>query len=133
MSFKAEGNTFVASVPKELEVDLKEVIDLAQKDPSNPLHYSLVFVQKQEELDAWIDTICPLMEGDAQVWFAYPKKSSKNYKSEITRDSGWAKIGDYRMEPVKQVAVNEDWSALRFRKLDYIKKLTRRDSMRLSK
>ena len=133
MSFKGEGNTFVASVPKELEADLKEVIDQAQKDPSSPLYYSLIFVQKQEELNSWIDTICPLTEGDAQVWFAYPKKSSKNYESEITRDSGWAKIGDYRMEPVKQVAVNEDWSALRFRKLDYIKKLSRRDSMRLSK
>lgn len=36
-------------------------------------------------------------------------------------------------EPVRQIALNEDCSALRFRKLAYIKTLSRRESMRLTK
>jgi hypothetical protein len=58
------------------------------------------------------------------VWFAYPKQSSKKYVSEIDRDHGWAKLGAAGFEPVRMVAIDEDWSAVRFRRVDYIKTLS---------
>jgi hypothetical protein len=41
-------------------------------------------------------------------------------------------MGRYSLEPVRQVAIDEDWSALRFRKVGYIKNITRRESFALS-
>mgnify|MGYP005835701873 CR=1 FL=1 len=35
------------------------------------------------------------------------------------------------MEPVRQVAIDEDWSALRFRRVEYIKTMTRSFAMTL--
>jgi hypothetical protein len=32
-------------------------------------------------------------KSDAVVWFAYPKRSSKKYKSGINRDNGWQILG----------------------------------------
>src|SRR5713101_8045074 len=32
-----------------------------------------------------------LAQGDAVVWFAYPKGTSKRYKCEINRDTGWTR------------------------------------------
>ena len=45
-----------------------------------------------------------------------PKGTSKRYKSEIHRDTGWQAIGQAGFEPVRAVAIDEDWSALRFRR-----------------
>jgi hypothetical protein len=56
----------------------------------------------------------------------YPKGTSKTYQSDFNRDTGWEIMGRYDMEAIRQVAIDEDWSAIRFRKADYIKSLTRK-------
>ena len=68
----------------------------------------------------------------AVLWFAYPKKSSKLYRSDINRDAGWDVLGKFGFEPVRQIALNEHWSALRFRVVAEIKNLTRRTFMAIS-
>jgi len=59
------------------------------------------------------------------LWFAYPKGSSKRYKCEFNRDNGWAVLGSLGFEGVRMVAIDEDWSALRFRRVEYVKNMTR--------
>ena len=56
---------------------------------------------------------------------AYPKSTSKKYKCEFNRDSGWPVLGAAGFEPVRMVAIDEDWSALRFRRVEHIKKMAR--------
>jgi len=66
-------------------------------------------------------------------WWAYPKKSSRKYKVDIDRDNGWQVLGDLGYEPVRMVAIDEDWSAVRFRKASLIKNMKRDESWRMSK
>ncbi len=63
--------------------------------------------------------------GDAVVWFAYPKGTSKRSPCEFNRDTGWAALGRSGFEPVRQVAIDEDGSALRFRRVEFVKTMTR--------
>jgi hypothetical protein len=94
--------------------------------------FSLAFVTKQKEVDAWAKAIGRKATGDAIVWLAYPKKSSKTYTSEIGRDTGWPSMGAAGFEPVRMVAIDEDWSALRFRRAEFIKTMTRPPEHRFS-
>ena len=71
-------------------------------------------------------------EGDAIVWFAYPKGTSKKYKSQIDRDHGWDVLGDEGFEPVRMMAIDEDWSAKRYRRVGFIKNMTRPETYRLT-
>ena len=87
--------------------------------------FFLAFVTKQQEVDTWTEKIVPLLAKDGLLWFAYPKGTSKKYKCEFNRDSGWARLGKHNFEPVRMVAIDEDWSALRFRHVDNIKTMTR--------
>lgn len=66
---------------------------------------------------------------DPVLWFAYPKKSSKRYKTELSRDHGWEPMGAIGLEPVRQVALDDDWSALRFRPVKNIKSMTRSSAL----
>lgn len=65
--------------------------------------------------------------------YFYEKKSSltieygtsKNYKCGFNRDTGWDGLGIYNLKPVRQVAIDNDWSAIRFRRVGFIKTITR--------
>ena len=94
--------------------------------------FLLIFVLTEDQIRETIQLVYPHFEGDATIWFAYPKKTSKKYSCSFNRDTGWAVLGKYNLEPVRMVAIDQDWSALRFRKVEFIKKLTRNESMFLS-
>ena len=67
------------------------------------------------------------------MWYCYPKKTSKKYKTDIKRDEAcWQSLGPFNLEGVRQVAIDADWSAVRFRKVEYIKTLKRSARMALS-
>lgn len=97
------------------------------------LHFFMAFVQTQKEVDDLVPEVAEKLEGDGVVWFCYPKKSSKKYSSEISRDSGWALLGKLGFEGVRAVAIDQDWSALRFRKVEFIKTMKRAKSFAMTK
>lgn len=72
------------------------------------------------------------IEGDAILWIAYPKGTAKQFRCEFNRDNGWTVLGNAGFEPVRQVSIDSDWTALRFRKVEHIKSLNRRTSMAIS-
>ena len=95
--------------------------------------FVLVFVMDVVQLNAIIPDVIDKLSEDALFWIAYPKKSSKRYKSNIDRDHGWGILGQYGFEPVSQVSLNDDFSVLRFRHIRHIKVMTRPDEAKLSR
>jgi hypothetical protein len=56
------------------------------------------------------------VEEDAVLWFAYPKQTSKTYTSDLNRDSCWEALKPLGLQPNRQIATDDDWSALRFKR-----------------
>lgn len=102
---------------------------LRSHDEAGRVSFAPVFAIRQADVDNSARGICPKLDGDAVIWFAYPKASSRRYKCEFNRDNGWAVLGRLGLEPVRQVAIDEDWSALRFRRVEFIKTMTRSFAM----
>jgi hypothetical protein len=94
--------------------------------------FSLAFVTTPQQIDALAPKLARKAEGDAILWFAYPKGTSKKYKSQISRDHGWNVLGQEGFEAVRMVAIDEDWSAKRFRRATFIKNMTRPKNHRLT-
>lgn len=109
------------------DVSIKEsLIQVSEVD------FALIFVKEKKQIENRIETVFPKLVGDAILWFVYPKKSSKKYTSEITRDIGWGVLGDYNLKPVRQVSIDDDWTALRFRKIRFIKDINHSKSFVLN-
>lgn len=129
LNFKNHSNILVLNAPESFETELEQIKNetIIVQDLMKITHidFAIIFVSKQVEIEKSIKAIFSKLEADAILWYCYPKGSSKKYKCDFNRDTGWHSIGAYNLEPVKQVAIDEDWSALRFRKVDYIKKMTR--------
>ena len=62
---------------------------------------------------------------DAIVSLAYQKRTSQRSQCEFHRDNGWAAVGAAGFEGVRQVAIDSNWSAIRFRRTESIKSLMR--------
>ena len=128
LNLKDQKQILVLNAPESFEGELAKLHGIAVRRALKDLkeiEFALAFVTKQAEVDTLGKGIAQKATGDAVVWFAYPKGSSKKYKCEFNRDSGWDAIGKLGLEPVRMVAIDEDWSAVRFRRVEFIKTLTR--------
>jgi hypothetical protein len=117
----------VLGAPPEFEPALAALAGSVKvhRRPLPATTFALAFVKTHSELAAAAGALLPQVAGDAVLWLAYPKGTSKRHKSEINRDSAWAPLGEAGFEAVSQVAIDADWSALRFRHCTFIKTMTR--------
>jgi hypothetical protein len=111
-------DSFVPALAALAGVDVRRELD-------GSCCFVIAFAVTQAELDEASRRIAACAQGDAVVWIAYPKGTSRRYRCEFNRDAGWAVLGAAGHEAVRQVAIDEDWSALRFRKVEYITSITR--------
>lgn len=124
LNLKEQKEILVVNAPPSFEpvlADLKGVT--VKRDPAqmDAIDFCLVFVEKKAELDHVSALIAPKARGDALLWFAYPKGTSKKYHCDFNRDNGWEVLMGFGFRPIRQVAIDEDWSALRFRRLEFVK------------
>lgn len=91
--------------------------------------FLMAFATTQEELDYWSKELVSKLTEDGVLWFCYPKGTSKKYTCDFNRDTGWSELTKLGFEPVRAVAIDADWSALRFRKPAHIKKMTRSSAL----
>ena len=133
LQYKQTEKIYVLNAPKEFKQILEEMAEITtvKKSPNCKQTYDFVlyFVKSCEDIEKFAQKAVDKLNDDAILWFAYPKKSSKKYQSNISRDDGWQPLGDLGFEPVRQVAIDDDWSALRFRPVENIKSLTRNSKM----
>jgi len=129
LNYKDQAAIYVINAPESFNnaVDEMRAITTVHDTLSKAkgVTFAIAFATRQAEVDKFAQQAAKAGEGDAVIWVAYPKGTSKKYKCEFNRDTGWVEMGRQGFEPVRQVAIDEDWSALRFRRADFIKSMTR--------
>ncbi len=79
----------------------------------------LGFVPTKADADKLSPAARKAVKPGGSLWMAYPKKSAA--KTDITRDTGWEDMYAARWRPVSLVALDDTWSALRFRPVEDVK------------
>ena len=124
LNLKDQAEVVVLHAPLSFEPELawladrRVVRDLSEVET---VDFALAFAYMKAELDALSDALAAKAVGDAVLWFAYPKRTSKRYKADFDRDHGWEVLRAAGFAPVRQVAIDADWSALRFRRSAFVK------------
>ena len=124
LNLKDQAEVVVLHAPLSFEpqlawlTDRRVVRDLGEVEA---VGFALAFAYMKSELDALSAALAAKAEGDAVLWFAYPKRTSKRYKADFDRDNGWEVLRAAGFAPVRQVAIDADWSALRFRRAEFVR------------
>jgi hypothetical protein len=90
-------------------------------DPRYPYEFILLFVTKVQEIENLAPRALHNLVSDGILWFAYPKKRSRKQVVKIDRDHGWNALIDRGLHRVRLVAIDDNWSAVRFRNVRFIK------------
>ena len=121
---KDHSEILVLNAPESIEPELAR-LPVASIHRSlkglREVRFSLAFVTRQDEVDALVPQLAARAKGDAALWFAYPKGTSKKFKCDFNRDTGWSALKAAGFETVRSIAIDEDWTGLRFRRKEYIK------------
>jgi hypothetical protein len=116
----------VLDAPASFESELAALAGVrVEREVAGAVEFALAFVTTLAAVDAATTRLTRHAVDDAILWMVYPKASSRRHRCEFNRDTGWASLGAAGYEPVRQVAIDEDWSALRFRKATHIKVMKR--------
>ena len=122
-----KGNDRIAVLNSEesftsaLLMECSELTIDREIDPRFPYSFILTFVRNQAEVEAFTPIALHNLLCDGVLWFCYPKKSSKLFHSDIDRDHGWQRLNDAGFHGIRVVSIDNDWSAMRFRNLKFIK------------
>ncbi len=89
-----------------------------EPSPAKDLDLVLLFVQNSMEMAEYAPLALSCIRFDGLLWIAYPKKTS-GLETDLNRDEGWQPVTGAGYRPVFQIAVDDTWSAVRFRSYEH--------------
>jgi hypothetical protein len=123
LNLKEEREILVLEAPASFEAELRvlrKVKVVRTLGATARVTFALVFVAQKSQVDRLSKSLASKASGDAILWFAYPKSTSQRFKCDFNRDNGWDVIREAGWDSVRQIAIDADWSALRFRRKEFI-------------
>lgn len=123
LNLKAQTEILVIGAPEFLDNEIKtlERVTVFRSVASvKSISFSLAFCFNKAQVDRLSTDIAAKADRDAVLWFAYPKGTSKTLKCDFNRDTGWDVIRGLGFDSVRLVSMDADWSALRFRRVEFI-------------
>lgn len=102
----------VQVVARPAEVDLSGLATTAVPSADGVL----VFVRTLSDVDRSFQPLVDATETGRIAWMAYPK--AKQLGTDLNRDILWKHMRQKGVEAVRQVAIDDTWSAMRFKVAD---------------
>ena len=99
-----DGFTTILEAPEGVEV---------ATTPQGTFDVIQVFVTTRADLEAEATRLKELLKPDGKLWFTYPKGTSTRLAADINRDDIRRYALTVGLQTVAQVAVDDDWSAIR--------------------
>ena len=124
LNLGTHAEVYVFDPPASFEPELRGLEGRTlRRDAKTPrgMTFALAFATRQVDVDRITRVMAAGAVEDAVLWVAYPKGTSKRYQCDFNRDTGWKVLRELGYDTVRAVAIDADWTALRFRKVAYSK------------
>lgn len=115
--FKGQSPVLLLGAPPGFKKTASAFGVPVHSQPKGSYDFILAFVHSMAEAEKTAGTVSKALSEKGIFWMAYPKGTSKKYQSDINRDKGHALMQEKGFDGVSLVAIDEDWSAMRFKLL----------------
>jgi len=117
LMFKGQSPVLLLNAPAEFKATAAKFDVTVDEKPNGSYAFALAFVKSLADVDVIGRTLLRALEDKAVFWLVYPKGTSKKYKGvDINRDTCSARMSKHGFQSVAMVAIDEDWSAIRFKR-----------------
>jgi hypothetical protein len=110
LQFKSGQSVAVVNAPADAALELA---DHPVADRAGDADVVVVYCTNQAELERFRDDVISPARRDALTWVAYPK--ARQLGTDLNRDVLAELVKAHDVRPVRQVSLDEVWSALRLR------------------
>ena len=125
LKYKDQNRIAVLNAPEEFRDRLGGLLPDVQIDTEVNARYLYDFMIAFTPASSDVERMGPAcihnLSDDGKLWMAYPKGKSRKGVTDVNRDRGWNSVEETGFRRVSQVAVDDDWSAVRFRNAKYVK------------
>jgi hypothetical protein len=133
LNYKNQNELVILNAPKSFKNVIDELKNYIQVTEDENIYaeieFALVFTKNNEDIEKYAELVLPKTADNALIWFAYQKKTDIGYAADILGEDGWDIVGDYQFEPIRQISMDHNWSALRFRPIKKSKNIARNDNI----
>jgi hypothetical protein len=113
MHYKGQAPMLILGAPDDFS---SKAFGKSDRKPKGRYPFVFAFAKSMAEAKKSAKQAPKLLGDSALFWMAYPKGSSKKYKgADLNRDTLHSMMESEGFEGVSLVAVDEDWSAMRFK------------------
>ncbi|MGL5689281.1 MAG: hypothetical protein ACRDD8_00565 [Bacteroidales bacterium] len=88
--------------------------------PKEKSDVTILFLRNKDEMALWSNIVVPKLSYDSTFWVCLPKGSS-GIKTDLTKESLSKLFVEKGYTSVKQMAVDDNWGALKLRPSDLVK------------
>lgn len=116
LQFKGQDPVLLLRAPKEFGPNAKSFGVGVDPQPKGRYDFILAFAYSLDDAGKIAKTASKALSEKGIFWMAYPKGTSKRYESDLNRDTGHAFMQERGFTGVSLVSIDEDWSAMRFKR-----------------
>ena len=117
LQFKGQNPVLLLAAPPEFKKTALAFGTAVHPRPEGEYDFILAFVRSRADVEKAANVVSKALMEKGVFWMAYPKGTSRKYKADINRDTAHVLMGEKGFDGVSLVAIDEDWSAMRFKKL----------------
>ena len=107
LNLKTKKSILVLNAPDSFDKELGTLGSTVkvhrQVENLKSFEFALAFATKQTEVTRLSKVLAAKADGDASLRFAYPKGTSKKYKCDFNRDTGWDELRKAGFDTVRAV------------------------------
>jgi hypothetical protein len=75
-----------------------------------------VFIRTKDNFMNQMLTLFPRLHENSVLWIIYPIGTTKKEIVNLSIEFDWDFLGDFRLQPTRQLNVNNNWNALKLKK-----------------
>lgn len=120
LQIKAGAKLWLINVPRALAEEISAGAEVEIVHEADGYDGVLAFFGTAAEVPALMPRILAQMPHDGLLWVAY-RKGPQAKAAGLNRDLGWESLSAAGWRPVRAVALDNTWSALRFRPRGLVK------------
>ncbi len=115
---------YLLHAPQIMHKELANADFIKRLPQKEKVRQVLFFAMDKNTLLKELPGILEVLVDDAIFWIVYPKKTG-DIRSDLGRDESWKEVYKFGWEGIASSAIDNDWTALRFRHHSLIKNLKR--------
>ncbi len=116
LQYRGQSPLLLLRAPPEAEALAADFEGQVDTSPAAEYAFVLAFARSLADAEETARDLAGALAPAAIVWVAYPKGTSRRYPTDINRDSGRALFEKHGLIGVSLVALDDDWSAMRYKR-----------------